>query len=90
MRNINEISFEEFAETMTAIDAIATQGRSLFIKMLLRICQECRLADEMFFFIEDMPSEELGKLPEFVEHHKVILAMWLLLNDCKRSNTTIH
>ena len=90
MRDINEISFEEFAETMTTIDAIATQDRSLFTKMLLRICQECRLAGEMFFFIEDMPSEELGKFPEFLEHHKVILAMWLLLNDCKRSNTTIH
>ena len=91
MRNINEISFEEFAETVDILEDIAIENKSLFAEMLMDICKECRLAGEMLFFIIEMHNKGKLKSPELVtEHHKVILAMWLLLNDYQRSDTTLH
>lgn len=90
MRDINEISFDEFMETMDRLDIIATEDRNSFYQMLLHVFQECRLASELYYVICGVYKKE-GKFPEFaVEHHKVILAVWLLLNDFNRPNTTIH
>lgn len=90
MRDISEISFEEFVETLLSIEAMATENRTLFVQMLRQICQECKLAGEMLFFIGEIHNE-LGKLSSLAaEHHKVIVAIWLLLNDCKRPGITIH
>jgi len=90
MRNINEISFDEFFKIMETINYIIDEDSASFEQMLLHVCRECRLANELYYVICEI-YKKVEKFPELViEHHKVILAMWLLLNDCNRSNTTIH
>ncbi len=90
MRDINEITFDEFFKMMVMINNIADEDSDSYNQMLLNICRECRLATEMFLFICET-DKKTGKFPELaVEHHKVILAVWLLINEIKLPNTTLH
>ena len=89
MRNINEISFIEFAETLMRIDGIQKDNPSLFAQMMGDICRECRLAAEMLYVIRKMniheePSEEA------ILHHKVIMSVWLTLSGYKMPGITLH
>jgi len=60
------------------------------LEVLLHVCRECRLANELYYVICEI-YKKVEKVPELaVEHHKVILAVWLLLNDFNHPNTTLH
>ena len=91
MRNFNEITFREFGETMNTLRDITTDNKKLYTEMMVDICKECRLAEEMFDYIIKMNKKGITDFSELAtEHHKVILAIWLLLNDYNRSDTTLH
>ena len=50
MRDLNQISFEEFLETMLSLDVFATESIEEFMQFFFYTCEKCRLAREMFFF----------------------------------------
>jgi len=91
MRDINQISFEEFLETMAGLDRYANECIEEFIPFLFFICAECRLAGEMFVYLKDLKSNNLdGHFELAMEHHMVIVAIWLLLNTPDKQKDTIH
>jgi hypothetical protein len=91
MRDINQISFEEFLDTMAYLDRYANECIEEFIAFLFFICAECQLAGEMFVYLKDLKSSNLDDHFKLVmEHHMVIVAIWLLLNVPDKQKDTIH
>ena len=58
MRNINEISFEDFSETLKNIDALEQDDRDRFGQMLNDVGRECRLAHELLYAIQVLYDQE--------------------------------
>lgn len=90
MRDINQISFEEFLETMAGLDRYANECIEEFIPFLFFICAECRLAGEMFVYLKKLKSHNNSHFELAMEHHMVIVAIWLLLNVPDKQKDTIH
>jgi hypothetical protein len=91
MRDINQISLEEFLETMADLDLYANECIEEFMSFLLSICAECRLAGEMFVYLKKLKSNRLdGHFELVMEHHMVIVAVWVLLYGPDKKKDTIH
>ncbi len=91
MRDINQISFEEFLEAMAYIDTYANKNIEEFMPFLFYICAECRLAGEMFVYLKDLKGNSLdGHFELAMELHLIIVAVWVLLNAPDKQKDTIH
>ena len=78
MIELNEISLKEFTETMKYLDELFTKSAPL----LDQINTDCRVAGEMAVAIKELMDRKLDKHYEkAVEHYKVVIALWILLND---------
>src|SRR5210317_2078669 len=81
MRSLDEISFGEFFETMEWLDKCSDESKEKFILFLFSMCDQCRLARELLVVIAGMKTENCNlDYLLAIEHHKVIVAIWLLLN----------
>jgi hypothetical protein len=90
MRDINQISFEEFLEAMAYIDTYANKCIEEFMPFLLSVCAECRLAGEMFGYLMKLKNNNLDSHFELAkELHLIIVTVWLLLNAPDKMDT-IH
>jgi hypothetical protein len=91
MRDINQISLEEFLEAMAYIDTYANKCIEEFMPFLLFICAECRLAGEMFDYLMELKNNNSDSHFELAkELHLIILTIWLLLNSPDKQKDTIH
>jgi|COG998Drversion2_1049125.scaffolds.fasta_scaffold707430_1 hypothetical protein len=90
MRDINQISLEEFLETMADLDMYANECIEEFMPFLLSICAECRLAGEMFVYLKKLKSHNNSHFELAMEHHMVIVAVWVLLYGPDKKKDTIH
>jgi hypothetical protein len=91
MRNIDEISFEEFIEIMDWLHACANEYSQKYIQCLIDISGKCRLAGDMLSYLHK-PETRLSAqhLSRAMEHHQVIIAIWILLNGPDKFKDTIH
>ena len=84
MRELNKVSLEEFAETMKYLDELFAKFVEEYAPLLDQINTECRVAGEMAIAIKGLIYRKLDKQYEkAVEHYKVIIALWILLNDAE-------
>jgi hypothetical protein len=91
MRDINQISLEEFLETMAGLDMFANECIEEFMPFLLSVCAECRLAGEMFGYLMKLKNNNLDSHFELAkELHLIIVTVWLLLNAPEKQKDTIH
>jgi len=82
MRELNEISLKKFTETMKYLDELFTQSVEKYAPLLDQINTDCGVAGEMVVAIKELIYGKLDKHYEkAVEHYKVIIALWILLND---------
>jgi hypothetical protein len=90
MRSIDEISYGEFFEIMEWLDTCSNESKEKFIRFLFSMCDQCRLARELLVVIAGMEAENFDiDYLLAIEHHKVIVAIWLLLNEPDKMDT-IH
>ena len=90
MRDINQISLEEFLEAMAYIDTYANECIEEFMPFLLSICAECRLAGEMLVYLMNLKSHNNSNFELAKELHLIIVTVWLLLNAPDKQKDTIH
>jgi len=90
MRDINQISLEEFLEAMAYIDTYANKSIEEFMPFLLSVCAECRLAGEMFVYLMDLKSHNNSHFELAKELHLIIVTVWFLLNSPDKQKDTIH
>lgn len=91
MRDINQISLEEFLEAMAYIDTYANNYIEEFKPFLLSICAECRLAGELFVYLMRLKNNNLDSHFELAQElHLIIVTVWLLLNAPDKQKDTIH
>ena len=91
MRDLNQISFEEFSSIMLWLNTLEKESPEKFRSFLFNICEKCRLAGEMIdvlYKLENKFTDEHLSLA--MEHHKVIMVIWILLNGPDGSKDTIH
>jgi hypothetical protein len=91
MRDLSQISFDEFLETMISLDAFATESIEEFMQFFFDTCTKCRLVGEMFVFLRSLKKKDSDE--EFqlaMEHHKVIMTIWILLNGPDKFKDSIH
>ena len=82
MKELNEVSLKEFTETMKCLDELFTQSVENYAPLLDQINTDCRVAGEMAVALKALLYGKLDKHYEkAVEHYKVIIALWILLND---------
>ena len=75
MRELNEVSLEEFTETMKYLDELFTQSVEKYAPLLDKINTDCSVAGELIYRTVDTHYEKA------VEHYQVMIALWILLND---------
>jgi len=82
MRQLNDLSLEEFTETLKYLDKLFTGPVEEFALLLDHANTECRLAGELSLALKELMHSELDEsLEKATEHYKVIVALWLLLNE---------
>ena len=82
MRELTEVSLREFTETMKYLDELFTKSVEKYAPLLDQINTDCRMAGEMVVAIKALLYGKFDKHYEkAVEHYKVIIALWILLND---------
>ena len=91
MRNIDEISFGEFTEIMDWLHTCANESPQKYIQFLIDISEKYRLAGDMFSYLHK-PETRLTPqhLSRAMEHHQVIIAIWILLNGPDKFKDSIH
>jgi len=91
MRNVDEISFEEFTEIMNWLQTCASESPQKYIQFLFDICGKSRLAGDMLSYLHK-PETRLSAehLSRVMEHHQAIIAILILLDGPDKFKDTIH
>jgi hypothetical protein len=91
MRKLDEISFEEFTGIMDWLHSCASESPQKYIEFLFDIGEKYRLARDMLSYLLKPETRLIPQhLSRAMEHHQVIVAIWILLNRPDKLKDSIH
>ena len=91
MKNFNELSLKEFFDILKKINKVFDIPSKGAVSILSQINSECRLAKEMILAIEELKeSKNFKEQDAIASDYRVIIAIWVLLNDPEILNELYH
>jgi hypothetical protein len=76
---------------MEWLDTSSNNSKEKFIPFIFDMCEKCKLAKELLAAIEYMINgDNCLDYKLAMEHHKVITAIWFLLNGPDKFKDSIH
>jgi len=81
----------EFTQALKFTDQVLNDPSAEQIPLLDRVNDNCRLAEEMIAAMMELTnSNSMGAYKRASNHYRVIIAIWLLLNDPDILNQLKH
>jgi len=82
MEGFNKASLAQFTEALRYTDKVFRDASEEHFSLLDRVNKDCRLATEMIVAMRRLTeSDSRDAYKKAFNHYRVIIAVWILLND---------